>query len=131
MNVDVLIGDWDVVIDHRMLDGTVTGRQTFTPILGGKFLQLDWEVDHPDFPTHRNILNDEQLFSFDDRGVVRVYANSLADNIWTWWRDDADFYQRFTGTLSEHGTRINAVGEMSHDQGATWEFDLEFTYTRR
>jgi len=40
------------------------------------------------------------------------------------------FSQRFTGTLSDDDNAINGQGELSRDDGATWEHDLAITYRR-
>ena len=66
---------------------------------------------------------------FDDRGVSRVYAMSLAGDEWRIWRDDPDFRQRFVGRLSLDGRADAATWEKSVD-GCAWEHDFDMTYTR-
>jgi hypothetical protein len=40
-----------------------------------------------------------------------------------------DFSQRFVGTLSEDGRRIDGTWEIAHDHG-TWEKDFDLIYSR-
>jgi hypothetical protein len=69
------------------------------------------------------------MLTFDERGVSRKYDVMLRNNVWTWWRHAPGFSQRFTGTLADDGRTIVGKGQLSRD-GATWEGDLELTYTR-
>jgi hypothetical protein len=68
---------------------------------------------------------------FDQRGVNRVYAASLDQHTWRYWRDASapDFSQRFTGTFSDDGNTITGRGELSKD-GTTWEADLALDYRK-
>jgi hypothetical protein len=71
---------------------------------------------------------------FDSRGVVRVYAMTLNDGVWTLLRESADFSdlafsQRFTGTFSNDGDSIVGHWETSRD-GSPWEHDFDLTYSR-
>jgi hypothetical protein len=71
---------------------------------------------------------------FDSRGVARLYAMTLAANVWTLLRDSPDFSpldfsQRFTGALSRDGSVINGRWESSGD-GSTWTHDFDLTYRK-
>jgi len=71
---------------------------------------------------------------FDQRGVARVYEMSLEDRVWTLERTKQDFSpcefaQRFTGTLSTDGTRIDGTWEIARDK-RTWEKDFDLNYVR-
>lgn len=71
---------------------------------------------------------------YDSRGVVRLYAMSLADGVWTLTRESADFTpldfrQRFTGTFSEDGNTISGAWEKDVS-GDGWEHDFALTYRR-
>ena len=68
---------------------------------------------------------------FDQRGVYRVYAASLNQAEWRYWRDAAapDFSQHFTGTFSDDGNMITGRGQLLQD-GGTWEDDLALNYQR-
>jgi len=71
---------------------------------------------------------------FDSRGIARMYAMEFSDGVWTLVRDSADFTplefsQRFTGTFSSDGQRINGRWETSRD-GSNWEHDFDLTYTK-
>lgn len=68
---------------------------------------------------------------FDERGVHRVYAASLDQATWRYWRDATApaFSQRFTGTFSADANAITGRGQLSRD-GKTWESDLDLNYQR-
>jgi uncharacterized protein YndB with AHSA1/START domain len=48
--------------------------------------------------------------------------------LWKLWRDD-DFSQRFSGTFSDDGQRIDGRWEIAHD-GESWETDFDLTYVK-
>jgi hypothetical protein len=71
---------------------------------------------------------------FDSRGVVRIYAMSFRDGIWTLVRDAPDFTplqfaQRFTGRFTDNGSVIHGAWETAGD-GERWEHDFDLTYTK-
>ena len=71
---------------------------------------------------------------YDSRGVVRLYAMTLADGVWTLTRTAADFSplefaQRFTGTFSPDGNTIDGSWEKRLPDGP-WEQDFTLTYHR-
>jgi hypothetical protein len=71
---------------------------------------------------------------YDSRGVVRLYAMTLADGVWTLTRESPDFTplefrQRFTGRFSQDGNTITGAWEKRFD-GGEWEHDFALTYRR-
>jgi hypothetical protein len=71
---------------------------------------------------------------YDSRGVVRLYAMSLAGGVWTLTREapdftPLDFRQRFTGTFSADGNTISGAWESDRD-GGEWEHDFALIYRR-
>jgi hypothetical protein len=71
---------------------------------------------------------------YDSRGVVRVYAMTFADGVWTLTRESPDFspldfQQRFTGTFSQDANIISGAWE-KRLPGAGWEHDFDLTYRR-
>lgn len=71
---------------------------------------------------------------FDSRGIARVYAMDLSDGVWRLLRDSADFTpltfaQRYTGTFSPDGQRIDGHWDSAGD-GVTWELDFNLNYTK-
>jgi hypothetical protein len=100
---------------------------------GERFLIQRWEVDHPEAPDGLAVIGatDDGYVQhyFDSRGVARVYGMSFADGVWKLWRDGDDFSQRFTGTLSDDGERLEGAWEISHD-GSSWEHDFDITFTK-
>ena len=70
---------------------------------------------------------------FDQRGVARVYKMTLADGTLTFVRETPDFSpldfsQRFTGTFSDDGDRIDGTWEINED--GSWAKDFDLTYAR-
>lgn len=70
---------------------------------------------------------------YDSRGVVRLYAMTLADGAWTLTREapdftPLDFRQRFTGTFSEDQNTISGAWEK--DASGGWEHDFTLIYRR-
>ena len=60
---------------------------------------------------------------------------SLDDRTWTLLRTEPDFSllefsQRYVGTISPDGNRIEGRWETSYDQGESWEVDFPLSYTR-
>jgi hypothetical protein len=131
--LQALVGEWTTEATHPALPGTVVhGRAVFEWLEGEQFLvQRSW-ADHPDFPDGIAIIGVTEGLSmhyFDSRGVHRVYATSLDDGVWRFWRDAPGFSQRFTGTFGHGGDTISGVAQLSRD-GSTWDDDLEITYRR-
>jgi nitroimidazol reductase NimA-like FMN-containing flavoprotein (pyridoxamine 5'-phosphate oxidase superfamily) len=128
------VGRWVTQATHPLLPGIVVGGQAaFEWLDGRQFLNLRWHYDHPEIPDAIAIIGvtDGQLSMhyFDHRGVYRVYAVSLDEGQWRFWRDAPGFSQRFTGVLSDDGDTIAGQGQLSRD-GAGWEDDLAITYRR-
>jgi hypothetical protein len=66
--------------------------------------------------------------------VVRLYAMTLADGVWTLARDSPDFTslefrQRFAGTFGPDGNTITGAWEKCCN-GSQWEHDFTLTYRR-
>ena len=136
-----LVGTWDVSVTFpgsEPVGGAVT---EFEFMDGGQFLVQRWTVPVPEAPDGIALIgNDEgsgKLLQhyFDSRGVARVYEMGLRDGVWTLERTTPDFsplgfWQRFSGTLSADGRRIEAAWQICHDE-ATWEHDFDMLYERR
>ena len=93
------IGEWAVAAS--LSDDL--GKASFEWILGGRLI-----VQH----------------YFDSRGVVRRYEMSLEGGVWTLWRDEPGFAQRWAGTFSDDGNTIAGAWELNGEN------DFEMTYTR-
>jgi hypothetical protein len=131
-----LIGKWSTIGTHPMVPGkTFHGRASISWLEGGAFLIMRSETDEPEIPSGIAILGTDDssgecsMLYFDERGVSRKYECSLEGNVWKWWRNSPEFFQRFTGVIADDGRTIVCNGEMSRD-GGKWEADLALTYTR-
>jgi hypothetical protein len=131
--LDLLAGEWEVEAFG------ISGPLACEWILDGQFLLQRSEAPDP-VPDSNSIIGvaeDGESFVqhyFDSRGIVRTYAMTLADGIWTLLRDKPDFspldfYQRFEGKISDDGKTINGRWEKS-DDGKNWELDFPLSYTR-
>ncbi len=139
--LDVLAGAWSM---EAKFPGTPptgpAGRTTFEWDLGRQFLVERSAVPHPDAPDSLAVIaldDDGEGFTqhyFDSRGVVRVYAMTLADGVWTLRRETPDFTprrfsQRFRGTFADDGATIRGAWEIS-DDGSSWRKDFDLTFRR-
>ncbi len=112
---------------------------TFEWALGGRFLMQHAIAPDP-APNSLAIISvdaDRETYVqhyFDSRGVVRVYAMTFTDGVWTLLRESPDFSpldfsQRFTGTFTHDGDSIAGRWETSRD-GSPWERDFDLSYFR-
>ena len=135
------VGEWDMEVSFAVAPGA-RARAVFEWTLDGRFLVQRAEISVPEAPDSLSLMGVDptgEAFTqhyYDTRGVVRVYAMTVEDGVWTLQRDrpdfsDLNFWQRFSGTFSEDGNTIDGRWEMSHDEGATWEHDFDLVYTRR
>jgi hypothetical protein len=135
--LEPFIGEWS--IEASFPDAPV-GYSVFEWALDGHFLMQRSEIPHPDAPDGLVIVAAEPegdgylQHYFDSRGVVRLYAMTFEDGVWTLLRNKPDFSplnfsQRFTGEFSPDGNTISGRWETSED-GSSWELDFELTYTR-
>jgi hypothetical protein len=133
-----LLGTWDMRVALGGDDDAA--RTVFEWTLDGRFLLQRFEVEHPQAPDGLCLIAADEVpggflqHYFDERGVVRLYAMTFGDGVWTLRRETADFSplpfaQRFEGRLSPDGTRIDARWEVAHQPDA-WELDFELTYAR-
>jgi hypothetical protein len=133
--LDVFVGEWVV----QVRDGPVA-RSWFEWALDRQFLIQRTEVPVPEAPDGLMIVSADletgayTQHYYDSRGVVRCYAMTLADGVWTLTRESADFTpldfrQRFTGTFGADGNVISGAWETGRDGGG-WEHDFALTYRR-
>jgi len=146
--LDVFVGEWIVEIrfpGDEPVPPIAKGegpqaRSRFEWALDGQFLLQRTEIPVPEAPASLTIISvDPETGAYtqhyyDSRGVVRLYAMSLADGVWTLTRESADFSpldfrQRFTGTFSPDGNTISGAWEKCFN-GAGWEHDFALTYRR-
>ena len=95
--LDVFVGDW--VLEARFPGGgdAPAARSTFEWALDRQFLIQRTEVPVPEAPDGLMIVSADPETGaytqhyYDSRGVVRLYAMSLADGVWTLTRESPDF----------------------------------------
>jgi hypothetical protein len=146
--LDVFVGEWlvqarfpgDGPAPSGAAGAAPQARSWFEWVLDGQFLLQRTEIPIAEAPDGLAIVSTDlgtgayTQHYFDSRGVVRLYAMSLADRVWTLTRESPDFSpldfrQRFTGTFSEDGNTISGSWETRHD-GGDWDHDFALTYRR-
>jgi hypothetical protein len=144
----VFVGEW--VLAARFPDGELApsiagqegpqARSRFEWALNGQFLLQRTEVPVPEAPDSLAIVSVDPATGaytqhyYDSRGVVRLYAMTFADRVWTLTRESPDFSpldfrQRFIGTFSPDGNTISGAWA-KRAGGAGWEHDFDLTYRR-
>lgn len=115
-------------------------RSRFEWALDGQFLLQHTEAPVPRAPDSLAIVSADPETGaytqhyYDSRGVVRLYAMTFADGVWTLTRESPDFSplnfrQRFTGIFSQDGNSISGAWEKGAG-GVSWERDFGLTYRR-
>ena len=127
--LDRLLGTWEFTMHHSAMSEPVTGRQRYERVLDGAFVLQHWTYDHPDFPDAIALLSDDRYHYFDVRGITRVFELEVDDAGWSMIRLDVDFSQRYTARFRGPDV-MESTGEMSHDNGVTWQPDFTMTYQR-
>lgn len=143
--LDAFIGTWRVqasfpaTLSANAAPSDDGARSVFEWVLGGEFV-VERSIGPAPAPDSLAIMRFDAVSEtysqhyFDSRGVVRVYAMTLHDDIWMLLRDSPDsspldFSQRFNGRFSDDGESIVGRWETSRD-GSSWEHDFDLTYTR-
>jgi hypothetical protein len=130
-----LVGRWQIEATYPGLPGTVVnGHAEFEWLEDQRFLIQRSHYDHPQIPDAIAVMGlidgKPSMHYFDPRGVHRVFAVDITADRWRFWNDTPGFAQRFAGTFSADNDTIHGVGELSRDDGATWEPDLTIAYLR-
>jgi hypothetical protein len=140
--LDVFVGDW--IVEPRFPGGQQedgpAARSRFEWALHRQFLLQHTEVPISEAPDSLTIVSvDPETGAYtqhyyDSRGVVRLYAMTLANGVWTLTRQSPDFtaldfWQRFTGTFTADGNAINGAWEKCFN-GGDWEHDFVLNYRR-
>jgi hypothetical protein len=138
--LDVFIGEWRLGLGHAVPPPEdASARSVFEWALDGQFLVQRTEIPDPGAPNGLCIVTYDPgtdgytQHYFDSRGVVRLYAMTFRDGVWTLLRDSPDFTpldfsQRFTGRFSADGNTIFGTWEIG--DGSNWKKDFDLTYAR-
>ena len=137
--LDAFAGVW--TLEASFPGGRIAGRAVFEWALDRQFMVQRSEVPDSGAPDSMAIVGYDPgrgaylQHYFDSRGVTRVYAMDFTDGVWTLMRDAPDFTalefsQRFIGTFSADGLRIDGRWEKSAAVGSDWEHDFDLTYVK-
>lgn len=94
--LNAFVGEWNLEASFPLPPGT-RARAVFEWALDGRFLVERAEIAHADAPDSMSIMgvapggDAYAQHYFDSRGVVRVYAMTVEDGVWTLRRDSPDF----------------------------------------
>jgi len=137
-----LIGEWSMklIMPGEEEPPDIGARVTFEWMGDKAFVLERWTIPIPEAPDGLAVIGWDEgrgtflQHYFDERGVARVYEMGLDGGVWTLQRMKPDFSafnfsQRFTGTFSADGNRIDGTFEIAHDH-ETWEKDFDGIYTR-
>lgn len=131
---DALIGTWNTQATHPAFDRVVPGWSSFEWLEGRHFLVIRSHNEHELFPDAILVVGAPEAGDglvaeyFDSRGVRRTYAASLDDGTLRFWRDAAEFAQRFAATVGDE----SFVGQWQlAETPGDWRDDLRVTYQRR
>jgi hypothetical protein len=143
--LEPLIGEWSMAVvmpgEERPAElPDVGARVTFEWMADRAFVIERWTIPIPEAPDGVAVIGWDQgrgkflQHYFDQRGVARLYEMSLAVGVWTLERTKPDFSpfefsQRFSGTVTADGKRIEGTWEISNDH-KTWAKDFDLIYTR-
>ena len=143
--LEPLIGEWSMAVvmpgEERPNPLPDVGARVTFEWLGEKaFVVERWTVPIPEAPDGLAMIGWDAgrgtflQHYFDERGVARVYEMSFADGVWKMERTKPDFSpfdfsQRFAGTLTGDGKRIEGTWEIAEDH-KTWKKDFDLIYTR-
>ena len=134
-----LLGEWRMETSLPGA-GAVPARTTFEWGLGGAFLIQRAEIELPEAPDALCVIAVDPTGSgftqhwFDSRGIVRLYAMTFDDGLWTLSREAPDFTplefaQRFAGRVEDDGSTIRGRWEKKHP-GQDWQTDFDVTYVK-
>ena len=146
--LEPLIGEWRMAMVLSEQENQkapenlpdVSAEVTFEWMGERAFVLQRWSVPIPEAPDGLALIGWDEgrgtllQHYFDERGVARVYEVSLDGSVWRMERTKPDyapldFSQRFTGTFSDDGRRIDGTFEIAHDH-RTWEKDFDVVYER-
>ena len=143
--LEPLIGEWSMAMvmpgektPEKLPD--IGARVKFEWLGNRAFVVERWTVPVPEAPDGLAVIGWDEgrgtflQHYFDTRTVARIYEMSFEKGVWTLERTKPDFSpyefsQRFTGTLSKDGKRIDGTWEIANDK-KTWEKDFDLIYTR-
>lgn len=128
--LQVLVGTWGANVEGQTWQETIAW-------LEGSYLA--WRSERKgEFPGSFLIIGRNEnapgdnysMFYYDDRGISRIYQMTFSGGVLKLWREDADFYQRFEGKLSDNQNVLTGYWETSTNGGQDWKHDFNITYTR-
>jgi hypothetical protein len=134
--LEILVGKWDVELVFPSDPPSRAQTQASFEWLDDSrfFLAYRAGTEGSGFPVGHCIIGADatmdiytMLYS-DSRGVARIYQMSLTNTEWRQWRDDPNFRQRFSATISEDGRTLKGAWEKAED-GENWKHDFDMIYT--
>jgi hypothetical protein len=140
MDLAFLVGEWEMTLSNASFlpepNQPVSGLLLVEPIEDGMLLAMRQVGDPAGPPLASWVIGrdasrpDYTVLYTDNRGVSRVYDMRFTGDVWTIWRDDPEFSQRFEATVS--ADRHTADGRWhTRAAGGKWEHDFDVAHARR
>jgi hypothetical protein len=134
--LQVLVGQWTVeAVFPQSPPSEERGHTIFQWGPGEAFLVQRWETPIDAAPDGVAIVAIDESSGepiqhyFDSRGVVRQYATSIEDGVWSLRKLTSGFAQRFRGEIGADGDTIEGAWEKA-EGGSDWEHDFTLVYRR-
>jgi hypothetical protein len=140
--LDPFVGAWslEAVFPNKPTEVLRGGRSVFEWMKGRQILIQRTMAPVPEVPDSIAVVAcdpEKAMYVqhyFDSRGVVRLYAMTYRDGVWTLVRASPDFTplpfaQRYIATFDDHDATIHGTWEKS-DDGSHWQKDFDLTYRR-
>ncbi len=134
--LEPLIGEWEYVMYNcwflESMDTKVKGFTTIERLQDAFVVVRSTDADQK--PSDLWVIGYSdpqekyQMFYYDQRGVARIFDTVFDGKKLVFSREDKDFYQRMTVTITADG--LHSVAEASDDKGKTWRKDLEMSFSK-
>jgi hypothetical protein len=138
-DLEFLVGDWDMTLSNASFLGdperTVSGRAEIRTLESGMLLAMRQVSEAGGAPLASWVIGRDlsrsgyTVLYTDERMVSRVYAMSFAGSQLRIWRDDPEFSQRFSASLSDDRRTLAGRWE-KRTSGGSWEHDFDLVYSR-
>lgn len=134
--LEPLIGEWEYTMYNcwflENMDATAKGTATIERLYDSFVVLNETSADQKPGGTwiigYSDPQEKYQMFYYDPRGTARIFEVTFDGKALVCSREDTDFYQRMTLSITADG--LHTIAEASENNGKTWRKDLEMAYTK-
>lgn len=134
--LEVLVGKYEYTLYNAWflpsMDTKIKGYATIERLYDSFIVMRSSEADKKPHDVWVIGYSDPQLryqaFSYDQRGIARIFDVTFESKKLVFIREDKDFYQKITIKITESG--LHFVPEASENKGKTWRKDFDMVYVR-